>query len=107
MLDKHHLFPRAYLKEHGYPEWMIDQMANYSYIDWLDNEFIQDEAPSSYYTQDFILKNISSDLKTKWESENALPSGWENMEYIDFLTERRKLMAQKIKEGYEALLARI
>ena len=37
------------------------------------------------------------------EKENALPRGWENMEYEEFLIERRKLMAAKIKEAFEFL----
>lgn len=37
------------------------------------------------------------------EEENALPYGWENMPYEDFLIERRKLMAAKIKAAFEQL----
>ena len=37
------------------------------------------------------------------EEENALPRGWENMPYEDFLIERRKLMAVKIKQAFEIL----
>ena len=37
------------------------------------------------------------------EEENALPHGWENMPYEDFLIERRKLMAAKIKAAFEIL----
>ena len=39
----------------------------------------------------------------KTEEENALPHGWENMPYEDFLVERRKLMAAKIKQAFEVL----
>lgn len=107
-LEKHHLFPRKYLKNtFGTPEGLINQMANYAFIEWPDNAAILDEAPSVYYSQDFLLKNVTDELKTRWESENALPSGWENMEYADFLTERRKLMAQKIREAYEFLRSKI
>ena len=34
---------------------------------------------------------------------NALPEKWYDMGYKDFLTERRKLMSNVIKEGYEKL----
>ena len=37
------------------------------------------------------------------EDENALPHGWENMHYENFLEERRKLMAKRIKEAFERL----
>ena len=31
------------------------------------------------------------------------PHGWENMPYEDFLVERRKLMAAKIKQAFDLL----
>ena len=37
------------------------------------------------------------------EQENALPHGWENMSYETFLEERRKLMADVIRKGFEVL----
>ena len=48
-LEKHHLFPKAYLKSLGYPDSKINQMANYAFIDWKDNMDILDDAPSVYY----------------------------------------------------------
>lgn len=36
-LEKHHLFPKAYLKALGYNDAKINQMANYAFIDWKDN----------------------------------------------------------------------
>ena len=35
------------------------------------------------------------------EEENALPHGWENMSYEEFLKERCKLMSAKIKQAFE------
>ena len=37
------------------------------------------------------------------EEENALPHGWENMACENFLGERRKPMAAKIKAAFEQL----
>jgi len=37
------------------------------------------------------------------EEENALPHDWENMTYKCFLEKRRKLMAAKIKAGFNKL----
>ena len=36
-LEKHHLFPKAYLKAQGLTEGKINQIANYAFIDWKDN----------------------------------------------------------------------
>ena len=100
-LEKHHLFPRAYLKAQGLTEGKINQMANYAFIDWKDNMSILDEAPSKYYP--IVCEGKSAEDIARMEEENALPHGWENMPYDDFLAERRKLMAAKIKQAYEVL----
>ena len=100
-LEKHHLFPKAYLKSMGYSDAKINQMANYAYIDWKDNMDILDDAPSIYYP--IICNGKSDDEIRRMESENALPHGWENMAYEDFLEARRRLMAAKIKAALEQL----
>lgn len=100
-LEKHHLFPKAYLKSKGYTDSKINQMANYAFIDWKDNMEILDDAPYDYYP--IICKGRTEEEIIKMEEENALPHGWENMNYEDFLVERRKLMSKIIKQAYEKL----
>lgn len=100
-LEKHHLFPKAYLKSKGYSDAKINQMANYAFIDWKDNMDILDDAPSVYYP--IVCAGLSDEQIRVMEEENALPHGWENMPYEDFLIERRKLMAAKIKVAFETL----
>ena len=100
-LEKHHLFPKAYLKSLGYRDSMINQMANYAFIDWKDNMGILDDAPSKYYP--IVCQGRSDTEIREMEAENALPHGWENMTYEDFLNERRTLMAARIKEAFEQL----
>lgn len=100
-LEKHHLFPKAYLKAQGYTDAKINQMANYAFIDWKDNMDILDDAPSIYYP--VVCEGRSQEEILHMEQENALPHGWENMPYEVFLIERRKLMAAKIKQAFEVL----
>lgn len=100
-LEKHHLFPKAYLKSQGYTDGKINQMANYAFIDWKDNMDILDDAPSVYYP--IVCQGRTSQQIEEMENENALPHGWENMAYEEFLAERRKLMANKIKEAFNIL----
>jgi hypothetical protein len=101
-LEKHHLFPKKYLATKGYGQSQANQMANYAYIDWKDNMAILDEAPAIYYPQ--IIKEMSESEIIKMEADNALPRGWENMEYEEFLKARRVLMAQIIKQGFDELM---
>ena len=103
-LEKHHLFPRAYLKDFGYSNTQINQTANYAFIDWNNNAKILDEAPAKYYP--IICQGMTHDEILQMEDDNALPHGWENMSYDDFLVERRILMAQIIKRAFEILKSR-
>lgn len=100
-LEKHHLFPKAYLKSKGCSDAQINQMANYAFIDWKDNMTILDDAPSVYYP--VVCNGMSEEQVRVMEDENALPHGWEDMPYEEFLVERRKLMARKIKAAFEKL----
>lgn len=100
-LEKHHLFPKAYLKSLGYADAKINQMANYAYIKWDDNMDILDEAPTKYYP--IVCKGMSDADVIKMEDENSLPHGWEKMDYEEFLVERRKLMAKKIEAAVNQL----
>ena len=100
-LEKHHLFPKAHMKAQGYTDAKINQMANYAFIDWKDNMDILDDAPSVYYP--IVCEGRSDEEILRMEEENALLHGWENMRYEDFLVERRKLMAAKIKQAFDLL----
>ena len=106
-LEKHHLFPKSYLKKLNYPDTMINQMANYAFIDWNDNEDISGEAPSVYYPLICRKMHLTPDEINIMEQENALPLNWQNMNYEDFLEARRVLMARIIKQGFETLKGKI
>ena len=83
-LDKHHLFPRAWLERQGIKEInQINQIANFALLEWPDNINISDGPPSEYVP---ILKERFSDDVWKNMCElHALPDGWENMTYDVFL----------------------
>lgn len=104
-LEKHHLFPKAYLKKLGYSDAKINQMANYAYIDWKDNMEILDGDPAYYYP--IICQGRTPEQIRAMEDENALPHGWQTMAYEDFLVERRKLMAARIKEAFDILKSNV
>lgn len=41
------------------------------------------------------------------EEGNALPHGWEHVDYEEFLIERRKLMSAIIKKAYEKMRSNV
>ena len=102
-LEKHHIFPRAWLEEHVTKEInRINQIANFALLEWPDNIDISDNPPNEYVP---LLRGRFTDEDWKSMCElHALPKGWETMTYDVFLEERRKLMAGIIKRGYEKLI---
>jgi hypothetical protein len=101
-LERHHLFPKAYLKRKGVVEQRdINQIANYALVEWQDNIEISDKAPSKYLTT--YLDRFNSDEIAQMYYWHALPENWQNMKYDNFLVARRKLMAKVIRDGFESL----
>jgi hypothetical protein len=97
-VDRHHLFPQGYLKEVGITELRnINQIANLSYVEWPENIEISAKAPSEYWP-------LYADQFTEEDRfHHALPVGWDQMTYAEFLTERRKLIAQVVRKGFDSI----
>jgi hypothetical protein len=97
-IERHHLFPRRYLEREGISGTRsINQIANLSYVEWPENIEISDAAPSSYwprYADQFSVEDLF---------HHALPQDWAQMDYEQFLDERRMLMAQVIRKGFETI----
>lgn len=99
-LDKHHLFPDHYLKERGYFSNRSNR-ANFTYLDYQNNIYIQDDAPQDYVPR--YRDALGEDKFKRCCREHALPEGFESMDYEEFLAQRRVLMAQLVKDGFERL----
>jgi len=101
VLDKHHIFPKNYLKQIGIIEVKDqNQVANYVYLDYKTNIVISDDAPVDYFEQfkQYLTEDMDKSLK-----EHALPKNFHKMEYGEFLQERRKLMAKAIRTYFESI----
>ena len=114
--DIHHLFPKKYLMKNGVTnKSMYNQIANYTYLQTEINIKISDDAPKEYMsvvmnqleTGEGIYGGITDKEELKKNLEmNCIPEGFENMtvdDYLQFLEQRRKLMAKKIKTYYESI----
>ena len=113
--DIHHIFPREYLKKNGLKRGQYNQIANYVYMQSEINIKIRDKAPKTYFEE--IQEQCNSnklqyggicDLQTLIENlkMNCVPESIYSMEidnYEIFLSQRRALMAQKIKDYYFSL----
>lgn len=101
-IERHHLFPKDYLKSIGiYETRLINQAANYASVEWGDNAKISNQSPAEYFPR-YAARFQEDELRQMIEW-HALPDGWEKMDYQTFLVERRKLMAQVIRKGFEKL----
>ncbi len=113
--DTHHVYPKQYLKGKGLPRGRYNQIANFVLAQSEINIAITDKPPEKYFkeladqvnggnrkyggiTDETELRaNLRSNCIPESMLDGAIP------EYDDFLEERRKLMALKIKSWFEVL----
>ncbi len=113
--DVHHLFPRNHLKKQGLARGRYNQIANYALTQTEINIAIGDDAPAVYF--DALLDQCNGGVK-KYGGitdlgelkanliESCVPLAMldgEGMDYQDFLEERRRLMAKKIRTYFNVL----
>lgn len=111
----HHIFPKDYLKKLGHEKNSYNQDANYVYLDKPINISIGNKAPNVYFGEAFeqcetqtIKVGAITDKQQLLENlkANCIPENVKDMDesnYSDFLAERRKMMAEKIKNYYNSL----
>lgn len=101
-LERHHLFPRNYLRKLGIQDRRdTNQVANFALVEWHDNIDISDKPPAEYAPK-YEAEFSAGEFNTMYR-HHALPHGWYEMSYFDFLEKRRKLMAATIRERFEQL----
>jgi len=112
--DVHHLFPKNYLKKNGLTQSKYNQIANYVMMQSEINISIGDKSPADYFSKlleycrngnERAAYGAITDLDqiTDNFAMHCIPDGMENKtieHYEEFLQERRKLMAKKIKKYY-------
>lgn len=100
--ERHHLFPKAYLESIGVGGMReTNQIANFALTDWSDNSQIGSRAPSEYLPE--LQNRFDAGQLQRMYYWHALPDGWEQIAYDDFLERRRELIARVIRDAYETL----
>lgn len=101
-IERHHLFAKNYLKSLGVTETRdTNQIANYALVEWSDNIAISDGAPTEYYPR--YAARYSAEELDRMCYWHGLPEGWEKMSYANFIQERRKRIANVIRDGFLVL----
>lgn len=102
-IDRHHLFPKGYLKTLGITQTSrVNQVANFALLEWPDNIKIGAAPPDEYFPG-YFEKYVAPSEREKARFWHALPDGWESMPYDEFLEQRRVLMAKVIRAGFAKL----
>ncbi len=101
-IERHHLFPKAYLDAKGFSEnRQKNAIANMAFLDWPKNSDIGANNPSEYWPA--MSRHLKPDQLQKQTEWHALPVGWEQLEYPKFLEKRRELLARVTRNGFERL----
>lgn len=113
--DVHHVYPRNMLKQQGQPQGRYNQIANFVIAQSEINIAIGDTAPEIYFTE--LLEQVRKGARRYGgiTDEDALRSNLRShcipdsiidgnvLTYEDFLEERRKSMALKIRDWFGML----
>jgi len=105
-LEKHHIFPRNYLiSKYGFDKnkdkAKINQIANLTFLEFEDNIEISDDKPSEYFAM--VQKRFGENEIKEMLAQHAIPENFYQLEYDDFLQERRKLMTGIIKKAFNKI----
>jgi len=113
--DIHHIFPKNFLKKNGLKRGKYNQIANYVYMQSEINIKVGSKSPKHYFKELLDQCNGSkvrygniTEKKVLLENMkmNCIPESIFEMEldeYDEFLEQRRKLIAEKIKKYYFSL----
>jgi hypothetical protein len=113
--DVHHVYPRNHLKKQGLTKGRYNQIANFVLAQSEINIAIGDKAPETYFSDLAMqctggakkyggiteLSELRANLQMSCLPESLIDGVIPD--YDDFLEERRKLMALKIKNWFESL----
>lgn len=101
-IERHHIFPKNYLHKLGIKDIKdVNQIANLMFLDYKNNIDISDKPPFEYWN--LLTKDLSDDEINKIYIDYDLPKDFWNINYFEFLKERRYLMAKRIRNYFESL----
>lgn len=101
-VERHHLFPKAHLNARGVTETrQVNAIANMAFLDWPENSDIGADGPMEYWPT--MSSRLNPDQHQRQTHLHALPVGWEQLDYSEFLEKRRALMARVARDGFGRL----
>jgi hypothetical protein len=103
-LEIHHLFPKAWLQRNGVTDAReYNQIANMALLEWSANIEVGAEPPAGYAPRLEARMNWNDAERGEVYRLHALPDDWWDLDYEDFLQQRRGLMAEVIRDAFERI----
>ncbi len=99
-LEIHHIFPKSRLYQSGFDRAEVNALANYCFLTQATNLNISNTPPEVYFAE-VEAKNPGA-LASQWVPID--PVLWRIENYLDFLAERRRLLAAAANEFLNGLL---
>lgn len=99
-LEMHHIFPKAKLYDRGHQRAEVNAVANFCFLTKNTNLNISDHLPEDYFPE--VEERHPGALASQWIP--ADPALWKIERYLDFLEERRVLLAAEANKRFEELL---
>lgn len=100
-LEIHHVFPKALLYKHGFAKRQVNAIANFTFLTKETNLEISDADPAVYLPK-YDKRNPGA-IASHWMPTD--PKLWKVENYLEFLAERRKLLAAAANAFLESLLS--
>jgi len=98
-LHLHHIFPKSLLYEHGYVKSQVNQLANFTFLTQDSNLRISNQLPAVYL--ETYAREQPGALESHWIPMD--PELWKLENYLDFLDERRNLLAESANRFLNSL----
>jgi len=100
-LELHHIFPKSLLYKHEYKRPDVNAIANFTFLTKETNLRVKDKPPHQYL-EEYAEKQPGA-LESHWiPMDREL---WRVENYLDFLQERRELLAKAANGFLDSLLA--
>jgi hypothetical protein len=98
-LQVHHIFPRAVLYKHGYNKAQVNSIANFTFLTQETNLAVSDQMPEAYFA--YYEQKQPGSIQSHWIPMDKIL--WKPENYLKFLEERRKLLAESANQLLESL----
>lgn len=99
-LEVHHIFPKARLYKRNHRRAEVNALANFCFLTKDTNLTISDRLPEVYFAE--IEERHPGALASQWIPMD--PQLWKIDRYLDFLQERKALLATEANRRFEELL---